>query len=177
MAVPGEGAASNETPRQAPRPADGLVGIAPLVALALLLLNDHWLKAAWPGFVTGKASDVAGLVLAPLVLQAGWEVGRWVAGRWTGPSLRSLAVSIATVGVGFAVVKAWQPATDAWRVGLGLAQWPFAVVAALLGGTTGPALAPVVAVTDPGDLLALPALAISWWAGNRRAARWARAPK
>ena len=39
-----------------------------VAALVLLALNDHVLKQAWPGFVTGKLSDVAGLVVAPLVL-------------------------------------------------------------------------------------------------------------
>ena len=36
-----------------------------LLALAVLVLNDHVLKQAAPGVVTGKLSDVAGLVLAP----------------------------------------------------------------------------------------------------------------
>ncbi|MEO3793173.1 hypothetical protein ABGB14_23420 [Nonomuraea sp. B10E15] len=34
----------------------------------VLLVNDHLLKQAWPGFVTGKLSDVAGLVVAPALL-------------------------------------------------------------------------------------------------------------
>ncbi|MGN9786373.1 hypothetical protein ACTMTF_33450 [Nonomuraea sp. ZG12] len=39
-----------------------------MVSLFVLLLNDHLLKEAWPGLVTGKVSDVAGLVVAsPLV--------------------------------------------------------------------------------------------------------------
>ncbi|MFC7591115.1 hypothetical protein ACFQYP_51035 [Nonomuraea antimicrobica] len=33
--------------------------------MLVLLLNDHLLKPVWPGFVTGKLSDVAGLVVAP----------------------------------------------------------------------------------------------------------------
>ncbi|MFI7454687.1 hypothetical protein ACIBQX_44940 [Nonomuraea sp. NPDC049714] len=36
-----------------------------MVSLFVLLLNDHLLKEAWPGLVTGKVSDVAGLVVAP----------------------------------------------------------------------------------------------------------------
>ncbi|NRQ37482.1 hypothetical protein HII36_37470 [Nonomuraea sp. NN258] len=36
--------------------------------MIVLLLNDHLLKQAWPGFVTGKLSDVAGLVVAPPLL-------------------------------------------------------------------------------------------------------------
>ncbi|MFD9944581.1 hypothetical protein ACFWYW_48300 [Nonomuraea sp. NPDC059023] len=41
---------------------------ATLVAALLLLVNDHLLKQAWPGFVTGKLSDVAGLVVAAPLL-------------------------------------------------------------------------------------------------------------
>ena len=41
-----------------------------VLALVMLVLNDHVLKQAWPGWVTGKLSDVAGLVVAPLLLAA-----------------------------------------------------------------------------------------------------------
>ena len=37
-------------------------------ALALLALNDHVLKAAAPGFITGKLSDVAGLFVTAVLL-------------------------------------------------------------------------------------------------------------
>ncbi|MFI6297676.1 hypothetical protein ACIBEJ_39210 [Nonomuraea sp. NPDC050790] len=41
---------------------------ATLAAALVLLINDHVLKELWPGFVTGKLSDLAGLVVAaPLV--------------------------------------------------------------------------------------------------------------
>ncbi|MEV0596886.1 hypothetical protein [Nonomuraea cavernae] len=39
-----------------------------MVAVIVLLLNDHLLKQAHPGFITGKLSDVAGLVVAPPLL-------------------------------------------------------------------------------------------------------------
>lgn len=32
-----------------------------VLSIAVLVLNDLWLKYAWPGLVTGKLSDVAGL--------------------------------------------------------------------------------------------------------------------
>lgn len=38
---------------------------ATLVAVFVLLLNDHLFKQVWPGFATGKLSDVAGLIVAP----------------------------------------------------------------------------------------------------------------
>ena len=142
-----------------------------IVALVVLVLNDRVLKAAWPGPVSGILSDVAGLVVAPLAVVAAWEVGAWALGRWHGPSRRVLAVAIVVVGVAFAAVQVWPPATEAYRIGLGLLQWPFAAVAAIVAGSAVPAPRPVVAVADIEDLLALPALAVSWWAGSRRVAR------
>jgi hypothetical protein len=41
-----------------------------LVSLAALLLNDGWLKSAYPGFVTGKLSDFAGVAVVGLLLLA-----------------------------------------------------------------------------------------------------------
>jgi hypothetical protein len=39
-----------------------------VAGVLVLLVNDHLLKQAWPGFVTGKLSDVAGLVVAPALV-------------------------------------------------------------------------------------------------------------
>lgn len=39
-----------------------------LASLGMLVLNDHFLKAAYPGLVTGKVSDVAGLIVFPLMI-------------------------------------------------------------------------------------------------------------
>ncbi len=116
------------------RPADGLLHPVVLGAVGLLAVNDQVLKAAAPGPLTWILSDVAGLIVAPLALQAGWEVLVWALGRWHGPSGRVLAVAVALVAIGFTAVQLWPPATDAYRVGLGLAQWPFRVVVALALG-------------------------------------------
>lgn len=43
-----------------------------LCSLAVLLVNDWWLKAAYPGLVTGKLSDFAGLALVGFALLAQW---------------------------------------------------------------------------------------------------------
>jgi hypothetical protein len=158
------------TPRPVPRPADGLLHPVALGALLVLVVNDQVLKPAWPSVVTGKLSDVAGLIVAPLALQAAWEFGQWLLGRWSGPSARALAVAIAVVGVGFVLVQVWPPATDAYRGAMALAQWPFRALGSILAGGAVPDLAPVRAVGDAEDLLALPALAVSWWVGSRRSA-------
>lgn len=43
-----------------------------LLCLALLLLNDSWLKSTYPGAITGKLSDFAGLAVVSLLLLAAW---------------------------------------------------------------------------------------------------------
>jgi hypothetical protein len=60
-----------------------------LASLALLLLNDGWLKAAHGGIVTGKLSDFAGLAVVGLLLHAVWprqamrvDVGLALAFAW-----------------------------------------------------------------------------------------------
>jgi hypothetical protein len=136
--------------------------------VAVLIVNDHFLKAHYPGLVTGKLSDVAGLAFFPLFLQALWELGSDALGRSWRPSWRVLATSIALTGVAFTLVKLWPPATEAYRFGWGILQWPVIALLRVLRGSELPALQSVALVRDPTDLLALPALAIAAWIGSRR---------
>lgn len=113
-------------------------------ATAVLLLNDHVFKQAWPGLVTGKLSDVAGLVVAPPVLALLLSLvfaDRIAAGA-----------SVLLTGAGFAVVKLTpagaEVASAAWSV---------------VNGPSG-------VLADPADLVALPALGLAWWAWRRVAA-------
>ncbi|MEY4563545.1 MAG: hypothetical protein RLZZ618_2822, partial [Pseudomonadota bacterium] len=48
-----------------------------LLALALLMANDLWIKAAWPGLVTGKLSDFAGIAVVGMLLSAAWPKRGW----------------------------------------------------------------------------------------------------
>ena len=59
-------------PDQRALPAGEFLHPIPLAALLLLIANDWWLKpSAWAqGFLTGKLSDIAGLVFFPLLLTA-----------------------------------------------------------------------------------------------------------
>ena len=93
---------------------------------------------------------------------------------------RSLARTLGTgagaaavvVGVGFTALQLWPPATELYRIGLGALQWPVAALLAVLGGAPTPGVAPVVAVADAGDLVALPVMAVTtWWLARRRSAR------
>jgi hypothetical protein len=119
-----------------------------LAATVLLLLNDHLLKASFPGLLTGKLSDIAWLVVAPVVLAALLSLARVSArvARWG---------ALAAAGVAFAALQLWPPLGDAW--------------CALFGGRN---------VADAGDLWCLPALAGAWlcWRGAgapRAPRRWA----
>ena len=155
-------------PRRGVTPGDGVLHPIALAAMVLLILNDHVLKAAWPGPVTGKLSDVAGLIILPLAVQAAAEVGFATAGRWDGPSRRVLWAAMALVGVAFAAIQLWQPAVELYRTGLGAAQWPFRALAAVLAGRAIPGVVPGAAAADVADLFALPALGVAWWIGRRR---------
>ncbi|MBG6102296.1 hypothetical protein IW249_002710 [Micromonospora vinacea] len=117
---------------------------ATVLALVLLLVNDHVLKAAHPGLVTGKLSDVAGLVLAPPLVAVLLTL---LVSRL--PARAAALAGLVTVGAGFAVVKssgyAAELASSAWTV------------------LAGPSLVRA----DLTDLLTLPALGLAWWSWTR----------
>ncbi|MBT3223204.1 MAG: hypothetical protein HN348_29370 [Proteobacteria bacterium] len=151
-----------------PVPAGGLFHPVPVIAVALLLLNDHWLKAAHPSWMTGKLSDVAGMVFFPLMLQALWEM---VASRFQSPfkpSKKVLLWCVVLTALVFGSIQLFPWAADGYRWGLGMIQWPFWAARALVSGSGVPALAPVAHVADPTDLVALPGVLIAWWTGKRR---------
>ncbi|MDP2306962.1 MAG: hypothetical protein Q8P18_13135 [Pseudomonadota bacterium] len=145
-----------------PRRADGLTHPLALGAMLVLAANDHWGKAAWPGVVTGKLSDVAGLVFFPLLLQALWELGGGAVRR------RVLVVCCVVTALGFVAVKIWPPAHALYEHGLGLLQWPYWAARAALTGASTPPWTPVSLAADPTDLIAIPAVLGALWAGRRR---------
>jgi hypothetical protein len=117
-----------------------LVHPVTVAATLLLIVNDHVLKAAYPGWVSGKLSDVAGLVMAPPVVA--------VLLALLAPLLRPVwhaGTAVALVGMLFTAVKA-SP-----------------VVAGYASAVWSVVDAPSMVLADPTDLLALPALAVSWW--------------
>lgn len=127
-----------------------------LAAIAVLVINDHVLKAVMPGVLTGKLSDVAGMVFFPLVLAAALE--------WLGVRSRHLVASTAiATGVGFAAIKTIPLAGEAYRVGLGALQWPFRVAKAFVIDAPIPGLAEVRLTMDPTDLIAVPAVLVAVW--------------
>jgi len=125
-----------------------------LTAAAVLVVNDWaWKPRLGPGLVTGKLSDLAGLVFAPVVLSAAIGLALHAAaglGARVDPSLsrRRLAGCTLATGAVFAAVKLDPRAAEL------LAQ-----VLSQLGRR-----AEIMA--DPSDLLCLPALAIAVWIGR-----------
>jgi hypothetical protein len=128
-----------------------------LMSVAVLLLNDHVLKAAAPGVITGKLSDVAGLVFFPLLLVSVLEIVA-LRRRWQ-PSRGPMVLwSIAATAVVFILVKTTATGASVYAWTLGVAQWLVS-----LGPLVGRSPEPVVVVADPTDLLAVPAVLAAWW--------------
>lgn len=128
-----------------------------IAAIAVLLANDHVLKHAFPGFVTGKLSDVAGMVFFPLLL---------VSLARTSDRRALLAACIATAIV-FTLVKTLPTANELYRVTWGAMQWPLRAARAWVADRPTPGIARVVLVRDPSDVLAVPFVLVAWKLGVR----------
>lgn len=135
-----------------------------LAATVLYGFNDWWLKENWPGVLSGKLSDVAGMVVLPLTLHTLAEIAlkRELSSRW-------LLVMIVLSALGFSAVEISPLASSAWCWTWGAMQWPFYALASL-GGELPP-VRPVVAWSDPTDLLAVPFGALALLTSPPRASR------
>lgn len=143
---------------------------AAVLALATWIVNDHWAKAQYPGAVTGKLSDVAGLLVFPLLLVAILDAPRWLLGRADDSPVRSherrLLACIVATGACFSAINLWPAAAQAWAWGLGAGQW-------VLAGLPARGPIPASVTLDPTDLAALPCLGLAWLIGSRHARRCA----
>ncbi|XYH99011.1 hypothetical protein ACMHYB_04395 [Sorangium sp. So ce1128] len=107
-----------------------------LGALALLVLNDHALKGSGllPGWLTGKLSDFAGLLVAPAVLAALLRAS----------SRRAFLGAHLVTGAVFSAIKLAPEAARAAEGLMALTPLPWRIT------------------VDPTDLIALPALLVSY---------------
>jgi hypothetical protein len=119
-----------------------------VLGLALLLLNDHVFKHVWPGAITGKLSDIAGMLMFPPLLAC---IVALIFSRVPAGALAR--ATLACTAVTFAVIKATEPgatvASQAWSA------------------VNGPSMV----LADRTDLLALPALVVSWAVWRRSSHR------
>lgn len=142
-----------------PEVADLVLHPVVLASLVLLVVNDHVAKPRWPGMLTGKASDVAGLVVAPVVGAALVVGGTRLLG-WRPPLAGVVAVLSVVVAVGFALSKGTGVGELAYENGLGALQWVVAAAWSAVSGGAVPGLRPVELVADRSDLVALPAAVV-----------------
>lgn len=122
-----------------------------IAALLILLLNDHWLKKVAPSWITGKLSDVAGLVFVPFMLLV---VLAFVLPARYRKHERALAwLALFMVGGAFALIKTIPAARDV----------AVQIFESVFGWS-------IIIRIDPSDLLALPALWVAWRIWNQSAA-------
>ena len=131
-----------------------------VLAIAVLVINDHVLKARFDSWWTGKLSDVAGLVFFPALLAYAAQL---VGARHP----RTIVVAAIATALVFAAVKLWPPAGELYRYGLAALQWPVRALIGAIRGDGTPGLDPVILVRDPTDLLALPAVLVPVWLDRR----------
>ncbi|MDY7106354.1 MAG: hypothetical protein S0880_34660 [Actinomycetota bacterium] len=113
----------------------------PALCLATWVINDAWGKDAWPGWVTGKLSDVGGVFVFPLVVLG--LVSMVTGRRRVGPTVE-VAPFVLTAAV-FGAMKLHNGANEAVE----------AALAAAFGG-------PQRIVMDPTDALLVPLVVASW---------------
>lgn len=133
------------------------------------------LKRVWPGWVTGKLSDLAGLYLFPLVIVAVLEAVCATAGRARPRRGLSLGIAAAATVVVFASIKMVPPAGDVYRTVFGWIRWPLSALENGIAGDGFDATARVNLVADRSDLIALPAAGLAWLV-HGRPPRTGRAP-
>jgi hypothetical protein len=123
-------------PRPELAPARALLTPTWIAALAVLVANDHWLKGSGlaPGLLTGKLSDFAGMLVAPVLLASLLGLR----------SRRGLALCHAAVALVFTGIQLSPAFAGQWSALMGLFGHPWVITC------------------DPTDLIALPFLGLSW---------------
>ena len=137
-----------------------------LLCLALWAINDHYGKGAWPGWLSGKLSDVVSLIGFPLLVGAFFELTAGVIGLKLRAQRIGLiacqwgALSAAIVMIG---INLWPSWADVYEVGLGSAQW--SVISVWRWLIDQPILPPhkVILTMDSTDLITAPAALIGPW--------------
>ncbi|MDJ0762764.1 MAG: hypothetical protein QNJ97_07210 [Myxococcota bacterium] len=138
----------------------------PLFGLALMLVNDHWLRVQWPCWLTGKLSDVAVVLFFPFLLTATVGLATVMVNRIARPFSQGrirlepgltrpkLAVAIVLTGLALASINLFPICRDSY---VALLEW--LDIPGLLGQAQY--------TLDPTDCIALLLLPIPWMYGNR----------
>jgi hypothetical protein len=141
---------------------------AVVMAVLVLLVNDHVLKVSFPGWWTGKISDFAGLIFFPLLLQAIWEIGVWCVGVIPKKTGTVCWVAVLATGMVFTAVQVWPTASAIYRIVWGRLGWMVNAVIATVLVRPVPLMTEAKLVADPTDLIALLVLGIPMWIEKRK---------
>jgi hypothetical protein len=124
-------------------------GALPLMAVGLFALNNGVLKQAWPGWVTGKLSDILVCFFLPLFISAILERLSRLA-----PVAR-VAIGIAITAAVFTALKTSAAASTVHDAGIATLVQRFGMF-------------PAPNRVDTTDLCALPILALAWMHARRK---------
>jgi hypothetical protein len=143
-------------------PLGELVAPVPLLAVALLVVNDRVLKGSdlAPAWATGKISDFMGMLCFPLLLTAAFDTLLWalhLPGIDFSLRRSKLLVAVVATGAGFGAVKLWPPAAEAADAALAAIGFSRARI--------------VPDATDLAALVMLPAAYVLGWREIRRVPR------
>ncbi|MEL6405028.1 MAG: hypothetical protein AAFR81_11725 [Chloroflexota bacterium] len=119
-----------------------------VLAILVLLLNDHWLRYAYPSWLTGKLGDFTWLLFAPFVLAI--VLAMLIPSTVKKQAQKVGIISIVFIGVWFATAKT-----------IPTVHWLTTETLYALVGYRG------TLRMDITDLLTLPALLLSWWIWQR----------
>jgi hypothetical protein len=150
--------------RATARSGDFLLSVVFLAALTLLIANDFLLKRAAPGALSGKLSDVAGPIVASLILVAAIElVVRCFRPASSAKPWWFVAASLLVVAA-FAGIKMTELGAQAYATSNTWVFQQFATVSSAVGWQVEPVQVSVVA--DSVDVLvALLAIPAASWVG------------
>ena len=140
------------------RPGDCIRHPVCVFMLWLWLLNDHLFKVIWGNALTGKLSDISGLVVFPLMFVATYEMICAFRQKTVTHLLPVMWFSLGISALIMILINMSDWSADFCRVGLGVLQWPFRCLWSL-------SIVPVQEVyltMDPTDLWTLCALIIPY---------------
>jgi hypothetical protein len=137
-------------------PGDLLVRPPAVVALIVLVVNDHVVKHRWPGLLSGKLSDIAGLVFLPLLAVSLYELARAAVRRPWRVGDRGVLAVVAVAAFGFAATKLSTAVGATYGDVLGWLRWPMS------GHWSHVAIS-----RDPTDVLCTPGAIVVWIESRR----------
>lgn len=161
ITTPDAGTTSSST-SHAPVIGEALLHPVSLLCIVLWGLNDHVFKALYGNWLTGKLSDLTGLVAFPLFAFSLWQLALLVSGTRRPVRPRELLAILAVTGTLLAASKLTSQGAFVYALWVGFTHAPSATLC-----TPFDIAARVQHTQDPTDLIALPMLGIAWWLARR----------